>query len=131
MSDSGLAEAVTQGPSAAELLPPYGHAGVVGAKLIAGVAEGHGLARGIGAEPVVRQLDSSKGILCQQRLHGLEMNWGSASSAGLRRHGRLLPRQENRNARSSPTSINPEVHFRVKSPSLLRAGRMPASMSAL
>jgi hypothetical protein len=60
----GFAEAVTQKSFAAGLLLPHWHADVVGAKLIAGVAEVHRVAGRIRAESVVRQLNSSKGDFC-------------------------------------------------------------------
>ena len=110
----GLAEAVTQEPSAAGLLLPDGHADVVGPKLIAGVAEVHRLAGRIRAESIMRQLNSSKGDLCQQRFDRLELNRCSAFSAGRAGTGAWLQRRAESQQSFITTSMNPEVHFRVK-----------------
>jgi hypothetical protein len=78
----GFAEAVTQESSAAELLLPDRDTDVAGSKLVARVAEVHRGADRIGAESVVRQLNSPKGHFRQQRFDRLQLNRSSAFTAG-------------------------------------------------
>jgi hypothetical protein len=101
-----FAKAVAQKSRALSLLLPYRYPDVRRAETVAGVTEIDDVTRGGGAEPMRRELNSPERDLGQERLHGLELNSGSAMPAS--RAGPCI------RFKGHERSINPEVHFRVK-----------------
>ena len=70
----GFTKAVTENSFPAGTLRRHWYPDVVGAKLIAGIAEVHRVATRVGAKTVVRHLNASKSNLRLQRFDGPELN---------------------------------------------------------